>query len=82
MNNAGTADWSVQPFHTGHLSLLEQIAADVDEKIIGIGSAEKSHSVRNPFTGGEQTQMISDVVSSFEIQIYLFPVVDINRSSV
>jgi nicotinamide-nucleotide adenylyltransferase len=71
-----------QPFHNGHLSLIEQVAADVDELIIGIGSAEKSHSVRNPFTGGERLQMIADVVSSFEIQVYPIPVVDINRSSV
>ncbi|WP_082837976.1 nicotinamide-nucleotide adenylyltransferase [Haladaptatus sp. R4] len=71
-----------QPFHNGHLSLVEQVAADVDEMIIGIGSAEKSHSVRNPFTGGERLQMISNVTSSFETQIYPIPIVDLDRSSV
>ena len=58
------------------------MATDVDEMIIGIGSAEKSHSVRDPFTGGERLQMISDVTASFETQIYPIPIIDLDRSSV
>ncbi|HZK30987.1 MAG TPA: adenylyltransferase/cytidyltransferase family protein, partial [Methanoregula sp.] len=32
-----------QPYHNGHQSVLEHIADDVDEIVIGIGSAQLSH---------------------------------------
>lgn len=47
-----------QPFHNGHRSVIEQLYDDVDELIIGIGSAERSHTNDNPFTCGERIEMI------------------------
>ncbi|MCD4800755.1 MAG: adenylyltransferase/cytidyltransferase family protein, partial [Methanococcoides sp.] len=37
-----------QPFHLGHHSVITSIAEEVDELIIGIGSAQTSHEVNNP----------------------------------
>jgi nicotinamide-nucleotide adenylyltransferase len=47
-----------QPFHLGHYSVITSIARDVDELVIGIGSAQKSHEPKNPFTAGERVMMI------------------------
>jgi len=47
-----------QPFHYGHLRALEWILSRVDEVIIGIGSAQLSHTWENPFTAGERVEMI------------------------
>ncbi len=40
-----------QPYHQGHHRVVQDIAEEVDELVVGIGSADQSHSVRNPFTG-------------------------------
>lgn len=47
-----------QPFHKGHLYLLRQILSQFDEVIIGIGSAQYSHTPDNPFTSAERYEMI------------------------
>jgi len=51
-----------QPFHNGHVQLVEKIATEVDELVIGIGSAGDSHSERNPFTAGERIRMVTDAL--------------------
>lgn len=38
-----------QPFHNGHMSLLEKILNENDKALILIGSSEKSGTERNPF---------------------------------
>jgi nicotinamide-nucleotide adenylyltransferase len=47
-----------QPFHIGHLKAIEQAAFENDEVIIGIGSAQYSYTIDNPFTAGERIEMI------------------------
>ena len=47
-----------QPFHYGHLMAIKWILTQVDELIIAIGSAQYSHTTRNPFTTGERIEMI------------------------
>ena len=37
-----------QPYHNGHQSVLEHIAKNVDEIIIGVGSAQLSHTCGQP----------------------------------
>ena len=71
-----------QPFHDGHLQLVENIVPDVDELVVGIGSADDSHSVRNPFTAGERIMMITKTLESFDITTYAVPIEDIDRNSV
>ncbi|MEF8871896.1 MAG: adenylyltransferase/cytidyltransferase family protein, partial [Haloarculaceae archaeon] len=62
-----------QPFHSGHQQLVESIAEEVDELVIGIGSADASHTIRNPFTAGERMVMISKVLADVDVQTYVVP---------
>lgn len=47
-----------QPFHLGHLSAVEYALKNIDMLWLVIGSADKSHEPRNPFTAGERLEMI------------------------
>ncbi len=71
-----------QPFHTGHEHLVTDIAEEVDELVIGIGSAGDSHTKRNPFTAGERVMMITKTLESLDITTYAVPIEDLNRNSV
>jgi len=71
-----------QPFHDGHVQLVEEIATEVDELIVGIGSADDSHTVRNPFTAGERIMMITKTLETVSITTYTVPIEDLNRNSV
>lgn len=70
-----------QPFHCGHLSIVEKILDDVDEIIIGIGSADLSHSIQNPFTAGERIMMIRDALTDINLdpsRYFIIPITDIS----
>ncbi|ELZ91783.1 nicotinamide-nucleotide adenylyltransferase [Haloferax mucosum ATCC BAA-1512] len=71
-----------QPYHNGHHQMVEEIAAEVDELVLGIGSAGDSHSPRNPFTAGERIMMVNKAVSNFDITTYAVPIEDLDRNSV
>jgi nicotinamide-nucleotide adenylyltransferase len=71
-----------QPFHKGHEQLVERIADEVDEVVIGVGSADASHSVRNPFTAGERIVMITNVLEEFAVTSYVVPIEDLDRNAV
>ncbi len=74
-----------QPFHNGHLEVIREIMNDVDcdELIIAIGSAQVSHTLKDPFTAGERISMIYNALSKEGIDNYfLIPVIDINRYAV
>lgn len=71
-----------QPFHNGHLSMVERIAEDVDELVVGIGSAGDSHTTRNPFTAGERVMMISKTLIDVDLVTYVVPIEDLERNSV
>ena len=70
-----------QPYHKGHQSVLEHIAQEVDEIIIGVGSAQLSHSVDNPFTAGERVLMITRSLESIGCPFYVIPIEDIKRNA-
>ena len=72
-----------QPFHKGHFEVIKEIASQVDKLIIGIGSAQKSHTLDDPFTAGERHLMVSESLNQAGIDnYYLIPIVDIHRYSV
>jgi nicotinamide-nucleotide adenylyltransferase len=71
-----------QPFHDGHLQIVEEIASEVDELVVGIGSAGDSHTARNPFTAGERIMMITKTLESLGLTTYTVPIEDLNRNSV
>jgi nicotinamide-nucleotide adenylyltransferase len=70
-----------QPYHNGHQSVLEHIAGKVDEIIIGVGSAQLSHQVDNPFTAGERVLMITRSLASLGCPFYVIPIEDIQRNA-
>lgn len=72
-----------QPFHKGHLEVVRSIAKKCDSLIIGIGSAQYSHTYDNPFTAGERHLMISRALKEEGMgEYFLVPIVDINRYAV
>ncbi|MDV0443510.1 nicotinamide-nucleotide adenylyltransferase [Methanorbis rubei] len=70
-----------QPYHNGHNAVIDSIANEVDELIIGIGSAEISHDLRHPFTAGERVLMISRALKNIDIPIYIIPLEDVKRNA-
>ena len=71
-----------QPFHNGHLKVISEIAKDLDELVIGIGSAQLSHTPENPFTAGERIMMISRSLEKLDLYTYVIPINDIYRNAV
>jgi len=70
----------MQPLHNGHIQVIKDALKEVDELIIGIGSAQISHTVENPFTAGERTLMIKKTLSEHCIKgdkYYIIPIPDI-----
>jgi NAD+ synthase len=55
-----------QPFHIGHLDALGQIAKEVDEIIVGIGSAQYNNTKENPFSYAEREMMIKAGLKSLK----------------
>jgi nicotinamide-nucleotide adenylyltransferase len=71
-----------QPYHNGHHHMVTEIAEDVDELVLGIGSAGDSHTQRNPFTAGERVMMVTKSVAEFDVTTYAVPIEDLERNSV
>jgi nicotinamide-nucleotide adenylyltransferase len=53
-----------QPFHKGHLEAIIFGLSKVENLWIGIGSSNKSHEKRNPFTADERKEMILSSLDS------------------
>ena len=71
-----------QPLHNGHRAMVDHIVREVDELVLGIGSADASHTVRNPFTAGERVMMVTKAVESVDVPTYVVPIEDIDRNAV
>lgn len=48
-----------QPFHLGHLELVKKAAAEYDEVVVAISSANESFTIKNPFTAGERIELVT-----------------------
>lgn len=70
-----------QPYHNGHHYVINHIAKEVDELIIGIGSAQMSHEPADPFTAGERVLMITCALQEMNKPLYVIPLEDINRNA-
>ena len=70
-----------QPFHLGHKYLIERIDGEVDEVVVGIGSAGRAHTRENLFTSGERVHIVQDVLEEMDAKTYLIPIADIERNS-
>jgi len=67
-----------QPFHLGHLRLIEFAAKEVDSLIIGIGSSQESGTKENPFSAAERRRMIENSLAGIKFKIFDIP--DINNN--
>jgi nicotinamide-nucleotide adenylyltransferase len=70
-----------QPFHNGHQTVIDRISGEADEIIIGIGSAQLSHDLENPFTAGERVLMITQALEGMSKPFYVIPIEDIKRNA-
>jgi len=59
-----------QPFHKGHLMLLQRISNQYDEIIIGIGSSQYHNTIDNPFSEDERKKMIAKSLDKIGINNY------------
>ena len=74
----------MQPVHNGHLQVIKDILEEVDEVIIGIGSAQLSHTLKDPFTAGERVMMLTKALSENGIhasKYYIIPIQDVACNS-
>lgn len=75
----------MQPVHNGHMEVIKQVLSEVDEVIIGIGSAQLSHEVKDPFTAGERVVMMNQALADYGVdpsRYYIIPMQDINFNAV
>ncbi len=73
-----------QPFHLGHMKAVKFAMSKVDMLWIIIGSAQKSHEPRNPFTAGERLVMIKMTLDGEKVnpkKWLAVPVNDVNDHS-
>jgi len=71
-----------QPFHNGHLRMIRWIMKREDRIIVGIGSAQESHTLRDPFTAGERYEMIHEALKEADISdFFIIPIEDLKRNS-
>lgn len=74
-----------QPPHKGHIELVRQILEEVDELVVGIGSAQESHTLDNPFTAGERLLMLTKALAEegFNLaRIHLISIPDVNNNAI
>jgi len=73
-----------QPFHKGHLATVKFALGKVDQLVIVVGSAQKSHESKNPFTAGERVRMIKESLDSDKVdmsKVLIIPVPDVDVHS-
>lgn len=57
-----------QPFHNGHVHILEQAIESSDKVLVLVGSAFKARDIKNPFTFSERFDMINNwVVDKYKL---------------
>ena len=74
-----------QPVHMGHMEAINYAMGKADELVIVIGSAQRSHSLTNPFTAGERAVMVRAALNEAGIEptkYQLIPVPDAVMHSV
>lgn len=85
MSNRGLIIGRMQPVHNGHIQIIKKTLEEVDELVIGIGSAQLSHTITDPFTAGERIMMLTQALAENKIdprKYYIIPMEDISLNSV
>ncbi len=74
-----------QPFHLGHLHLVEHAFRENDDIIILIENADESFTFNNPMTSGERIEMVREVLlKNFKNEFHrlmIFPMVNIKNNA-
>jgi nicotinamide-nucleotide adenylyltransferase len=73
-----------QPVHRGHLEAIVRVRAAAPERelLVGVGSAQHSYTLENPFTAGERIEMLLRALGEARVEgVRAFPIVDIDRHS-
>ena len=85
MQKTGLFIGRFQPFHNGHLATVKFALSKVERLVIVVGSAQKSHEPRNPFTAGERILMIKESIDAsseiYPARILIVPVPDVEVHS-
>ncbi|MFB0561713.1 MAG: nicotinamide-nucleotide adenylyltransferase [Candidatus Lokiarchaeia archaeon] len=73
-----------QPFHIGHFHVVKKLLEKVDELIIAIGSAQYSHTFKDPFNAGERIWMIRRALDNDvdPRRYYVIPIPDVNDNRI
>jgi len=69
-----------QPIHNGHILVIRKMLKGFPSVILGVGSAQCSHTLENPFTAGERVEMAVESLRAEGISdFYVVPMEDINE---
>lgn len=71
-----------QPVHKGHVYAIKYVLDRVDELIIGVGSAQFSHELDNPFTAGERITMLRLALDEAGVDRRLYSIIPIPDTQV
>jgi nicotinamide-nucleotide adenylyltransferase len=64
-----------QPFHRGHLSVIEDLLPKFDQVLVVVGSSDKFRTLENPFTVGERHAMAKATLDALGVKPDKFKVV-------
>ena len=68
-----------QPPHRGHLACLRHATTAADETLVVVGSAQRSHTARDPFTAGERIEMLHAAAADEGLRLdHVIPVPDLD----
>lgn len=74
-----------QPFHNGHLELVQQAMSECEEIIIAIAASQFNYTPSNPFTAGERTYMIHEALVAKKIdmnKVYIIPIMNLENNAI
>ncbi len=69
-----------QPPHRGHLHCVEAAARAAERFVVAIGSAQRSHTLRDPFTVGERVELVAWSLKDVGLHAeHVLPVPDLDQ---
>lgn len=69
-----------QPPHRGHLEVLRAAVGSAKEVVVVVGSAQRSHTTKNPLTAGERIEALSAMLKDEGLDVaHLVPVMDLDQ---
>jgi nicotinamide-nucleotide adenylyltransferase len=70
-----------QPFHLGHMRLIEEAQKEAEHIVIGIGSSQESHKTSNPFSAEERRKMIESSLKGVKSRVSVYDIPDIGDNA-